>query len=59
MSKQKVGCVMRKRLQAATPTELNRLCQHLHLEKGADSKELLASERKLHGIILQIGFGAA
>ena len=31
---------MRKRIQAATPVELNRLCLHLGLDEGADSEEI-------------------
>ena len=40
MNDQEVECVLQKRLQAASKTELNRLCQHLRLKEGADSKEI-------------------
>lgn len=40
MTEREVPCVLQKRLQAATPAELNRLCQHLGLKEDADSKEI-------------------
>ena len=40
VSEQEVECVLRKRLQAATPAELNRLCFHFGLMAGSDSEEI-------------------
>ena len=40
MTELEVECVLQKRLQAATPAELNRLCLHLSLKEGANSKEI-------------------
>ena len=40
MTGQQVECVMRNRIQAATPVELNRLCLHLGLAEGVGSEEI-------------------
>ena len=40
MTEPGVECVLQKRIQAATPVELNRLCLHLGLKDGADSKDI-------------------
>jgi hypothetical protein len=40
MIEKQVGCVMHKRLQAASPAELNRLCEHLGLKKSANREQI-------------------